>query len=176
MPESKLNVFLVNWFDYYLFTSTMGWVEIKVWTVSHKKISSNVDQRIRLRLRRAVHFDDGRRLKTREVVDQLSERKVAAVVLSVDCDALGALADATLTDSWHCDDALRTSDAVATGLRRRRRHPCQGVQVDCGNFVSLRHFLRRRFSSLQRRHTEHRQTGNQCYTTFFLRHRQKMVN
>jgi len=77
----------------------MGWVEIKVWTVSHKKISSNVDQRIRLRLRRAVHFDDGRRLKTREVVDQLSERKVAAVVLSVDCDALGALADATLTDS-----------------------------------------------------------------------------
>ena len=65
----------------------------------------NVNERVGLRLRRAVDLNNGRSVEPREVVGQLSG-DVAAVMLAVHRDALGAIANCTLAHAGNCDDTF----------------------------------------------------------------------
>ena len=111
----------------------------------------DVDERIWLSVGRTVDFCNGHRVKpgaTFELVRQRSDRRrshrrtVATVMLTVDCDAFGALANATLrSDAGDGDDTFRSRDATSTRSRHGRRNPGQRVQVNGRNFISLNQFF-----------------------------------
>ena len=125
----------------------------------------DVDERIRLSVRRTVYFCDRHWMKScaaLELVGQMSDRRTVrrTMMLTVDCDALGTLANATLScDAGNGDDTFGSTDATSARSRRGWRNAGQRVQVNGRNFISLNQFFRRRFRSLENAGPEDRKSG-----------------